>query len=169
GENLRSFTEGVPFTSVAPPHVVGLVDGGHEATPVIVLDTKLGIIHWEEYTCPWNVGKNWETVDWDLDDEVSQEEADWRHSATAWAIHDFFEVLKDEYRSLNWIPISAHTVNSGEEEWNETGMVAMLRSIYKEHGWPDLVGYRKSESRGGSECVSQELPRFRMYSGLSRH
>ncbi|KAK4118929.1 hypothetical protein N657DRAFT_605333 [Parathielavia appendiculata] len=157
GEELRSCTEGVSFAHVSPPHVVGLVMGTHEDSPAILLDIELGIVQWENYTCPDDIGEKWSQVDWEelkkdlldvdyLDDEVPQEEARWRYSAAAWAIPDFFEVLKDEFRSLNWIPISPHTVaRSKEELHNEVGMRSMVKEIYRQHGWPDLAAYRKTE------------------------
>lgn len=52
GEGLRTITEGFPFCDVAPPHVVGLTSGSRE-NPIMVLGTKLGIIHWED--CPSDV------------------------------------------------------------------------------------------------------------------
>ncbi|KAK4119415.1 hypothetical protein N657DRAFT_684489 [Parathielavia appendiculata] len=113
----------------------------------IALDTELGITHWEKYTCPEDIGENWMQVDWEeLKKDVSKEDANWRYSAAAWAIPDFFEVLKDEFRSLNRVPISPYTVHSSKEELhNEVGMMSMLKDIYRRHGWPDLAAYRKSK------------------------
>jgi hypothetical protein len=156
GETLRYLTEGQPLTTLLLPHVVGLAHATQEDSPVIVLDTELGIIHWEDYTCPYEIGRNRGRVDWEglkmdlldldsLDDVVSQEEADWRHSASAWTIPDFFEVLKDEFRSLNWVPISPYTVRGSKKGGDDVGMISMVKDIYRQHGWPDLAAYRKTE------------------------
>lgn len=150
GDDLRVATEGPEFKELAPPHVVGLAMGDRE-NPIIVLDTKLGIIHWEECSSPWELEMDGygKTVDYepDSEDDVPEEEADWRHSAPAWAIPDFFEVLKDQFRTLHWIPISPQTVRiaKNSEPLGSTGMSPMLQNIYRQHGWPDLAVYRKAE------------------------
>ena len=143
---LRITTEGVGFTHLAPPHVVGLMDGSRE-TPVMILDTELGIVHWEN--CPSEIEMNppREWVDYKPDDDVPEEEENWRYSAAAWAIEDFFEVLKEQFRKLRWIPISSQSVwnSSWSELPEDQGMVPMLQDIYRQHGWPDLSTFRKSE------------------------
>ncbi|KAK4119787.1 hypothetical protein N657DRAFT_649755 [Parathielavia appendiculata] len=155
-ESVRDYTEGFPLRDLSLPHVIGLSHADQEDSPVILLDTELDIIHWEDCTRPYEVGRNRARVDWeelkkdrldldDLDDVVSQTEKDWRYSASAWAIPDFFEVLKDEFRTLNWVPISPYTVRGSKERWTEVGMMSMLKEIYRQHGWPDLAAYRKTE------------------------
>lgn len=105
-EDVRTTTEGGAFTAVAPSHVVGLTCGGRE-NPVLILDTKYGIIHWED--CPSSVEHGYysTTVDYDppegedsdeddeRDESAREEELAWRQSAPAWTIPDFFENLKD--------------------------------------------------------------------------
>ncbi|OLN87543.1 hypothetical protein CCHL11_06201 [Colletotrichum chlorophyti] len=146
GEDMRIASEGATFASLAPSHVFGLGFGGRD-NAVMVLDTKLGIIHWED--CPARIEwGNWkEQALYEPDDDVPEEEAHWRYSAAAWAIPDFFEVLKDQFRTLNWIPISPYTVRSAASCGGpqEEGMASTLQDIYHEHGWPDLATYRKAE------------------------
>ncbi|KAK3297830.1 uncharacterized protein B0H64DRAFT_373128 [Chaetomium fimeti] len=142
--SVRLATEGT-FCDISPSHVVGLTTSLDQA---MVLDTKHGIIHWED--CPGRIdfGGHCKTnVDWsELDDGVSQEEADWRYGATAWTIPDFFEVLKDQFIRLNWLPISHFTVREAQGEYHgEEGMMAMLKDTYRQHGWPDLTVYSKSD------------------------
>lgn len=154
-EELRILTEGAEFSEHAPPHVIGLTCGGRE-NPVMVLDTKLGIIHWED--CPPSIEQQHydKTVEYeppeeedddDSDDEVAEEEIEWRQSAPAWAVKDFFTILKDQYKKLHWVPISQHTVWSADYSVrpDTEGMVVMLQDIYREHGWPNLTQYRKAE------------------------
>lgn len=156
GKDLRRLTEGWDLADLSLPHVFGLAHATGVASPVIVLDTELGIVHWEDYTCLYEIGRNRARADWEelkkdrldldeLDDVVSQAEADWRYSASAWAIPDFFEVLKDEFRSLNWVPVSPYTVCSSREGPHEVGMKSMIKDIYRQYGWPDLAAYRKTE------------------------
>ncbi len=112
-----------------PPHVVGLI----ESRPVgdtlsgdfkLLLDTELGIIHWNHHPTEIVTDPSREPI---LDrmlnycDNVKDEEdlawlarrpcwgwneAIWRDAATAWPVVDFFELLKDEFRALRFIPIS---------------------------------------------------------------
>ena len=64
-------------------------------------------MHWEH--CPDRIWSDCpvEGVDYepDEDEEVPEEEAEWRGDAATWTIPDFFEVLKQQYRDLKWIPI----------------------------------------------------------------
>ncbi|KAL1842968.1 hypothetical protein VTJ49DRAFT_3609 [Mycothermus thermophilus] len=146
-KSLRVITEGT-LPQPSPPHLVGLAHGGDWSTPILILDTTLGIIHWEG--CPdriqWDPEYRETMVDMDwYDAEIPEKEADWRSSAPAWRIADFVEVLKDQFRQLRWIPISGNSVRSTHEELpNEEGMMATLQDIYRQHGWPDLSVYRKS-------------------------
>ncbi|KAK4040102.1 hypothetical protein C8A01DRAFT_15989 [Parachaetomium inaequale] len=146
-KEIRALTEGeLAYMHISPPHVVGLT-----MSPIDeawVLDTELGIIHWQD--CPSRIDfgdDRLASVQWDLEHEVSEEEADWRQSATAWAIPDFFELLKDQFIKLKWIPISHSTLKGvpDDEDDDEEGMIPMLQEIYRQHGWPDLAFYRKSK------------------------
>jgi hypothetical protein len=291
---LRIVTEGVDLYQVAPPHVVGLTDGDRE-NPIIILDTKRGIIHWEYHTCPLSVGHSDSVLydedeyeDWDYEydfDAVSEDDEDedgededdgegedgeamncdedgededngegeegeamncdedgeamncdedgedeegeamnirhfhhshspnpdidlilhrysrdqhdrdqllhhlhhnlhnhnrhrdgpnncdedkdedhddndkrdtaarqqelkWRRYAPAWTVDDFFDVLKDHFVKLQWIPTGHHRVMdaSDDDDSKEShGMVTELREIYHQHGWPDLARYRKTK------------------------
>ncbi|KAI6086087.1 hypothetical protein F4821DRAFT_260380 [Hypoxylon rubiginosum] len=144
-DELRIITEGAEFYQNAPPHVIGLAAGADN--PCFVLDTELGIVHWSE--CPGEIYHNpsREPVEDDPYEYAPEDEADWRNDAPAWAIADFFELLKDQFRELNFIPISPHTVISVfvQRGQRSEGMISMLREIYQEHGWPDLERYRKRE------------------------
>ncbi|KAK4233823.1 hypothetical protein C8A03DRAFT_38435 [Achaetomium macrosporum] len=68
-------------------------------------------------------------------------------TAIPFEISDFFKLLKDQFVHLDWIPISPFTVRDGHDrDWpHEEGMMAMLEDIYRQHGWPDLAVYRKSD------------------------
>jgi hypothetical protein len=158
GQPFRIFTEGT-FADISPPHVIGLTISRDEA---MVLDTELGVIHWQD--CPSRIewGENRRThVERDLDDEVPEEEANWRRGATAWAIPDIFETPKDELRQLNWIPICHCTVRNvpDGDYHHEEGMMSMLQDIYREHGWPDLAVYRKSDClEAVQKAMSERYP-----------
>jgi hypothetical protein len=148
-ENVRDFklvTEGLDYGSV-PAHVVGLTSGGRD-NPLFLLDTALGIVHWVE--CPdgpMHQPSREKVLD-QADTYAPENEEGWRSNAPAWAISDFFEVLKDEFRSLNFLPTNEKDVMDtyttyGDDE--ESGLIPMVQRIYREHRWPDLDTYRKDE------------------------
>lgn len=144
-KRMRGLTEKHLVDDI-PPHVIGLCQGDRE-NPVFMLDTELGIVHWSE--CPDSV-TNHPTREGILDDPCDyapEEEWDWRCDCPAWAIADFFELLKDRFRQLNWIPISPRYVLDTEYYigMEDRSPMPMLADIYRAHGWPVLENYRKDE------------------------
>lgn len=160
GEGLRLRTEKSGFYEISPPHVLSLT-AGHRENFVLVLDTKLGIIHWD--TCPhriWEEGHH-NCVAYEPEFEsrdVPEAEVDWRCDAKTWAIPDFFEILKRQFVTLHWIPTCPYSVRSSPGWYNEgdENMVSVLRGIYRQHGWPDLAIYKKSECLEAVRKVIQE-------------
>ncbi|KAI1862652.1 hypothetical protein JX265_006977 [Neoarthrinium moseri] len=84
------------------------------------------------------------------DYEPPEEEA-WRSNNPAWAVDDFYELLKDLYRSLTFIPSNSdHVLDSFAgylEEFDSA--YPMSRRIFRAHGWPDLDAYKKEECLEG--------------------
>lgn len=127
-------------------HVIPIARASTLPSPVIILDTKLGIIAWDESTCPREIQNGyWEhcvTYD-DPDSDIEEDSPEWQYSEflefnRSWTIPGFFEVLKDQFTKLVWVPSSHYCVRDDNETlWDEEGMIAMLRSIFREHGWPD--------------------------------
>ena len=93
GDDVRLVTEGLSYPDI-PSSAFGLLDGGRN-TPSIVLDTKFGIVHWEE--CPSDLFRDSpvEHITEDFEDYTPVEEHDWRGNGVAWPIPDFFEMLKE--------------------------------------------------------------------------
>ena len=144
-ESIRIVSEGSDNHEHVPAHVFGLTSAGAEEA-LFLLDTRLGTVDypdaWDEVCRTAGV----EPVKADWYDLVPEEEIDtWRQCA--WAIPDFFELLKEQFRLLRWIPISPKLVIDvfTNPASSEEGMIEMLRGIYREHGWPDLEAYRKEE------------------------
>lgn len=145
-EVLKLCSEGSLLPEDVPPHVVGLTSGNHD-NPVLLLDTELGVVYWPE--CPGKIRcyPTRELVTDDPYDYADENEAEWRADSAAWAIPDFFEVLKDQFRKLHFVPLSprlvmdGHTPVTGRDE----GMIPMVQDIYRKHGWPDLERYHKRE------------------------
>jgi hypothetical protein len=129
-----------------PPHVIGLTSGGRD-NPVFLLDTELGIIHWPECVGEIRYNPSRELIEDDPYIYAPEDEAEWRADAPAWAIDDFFEVLKDQYRELCFVPTSPRIVLDTYTTLavGTDGMIALLQDIYHEHGWPGLARYRKQE------------------------
>ena len=161
-ERVRLLTEGCDFMHLSTSHVFGLACGPYEDCPVIVLDTKLGLVQWE--LCPPEVEMNdsgYEDVNWDpnWNQVASREERVWREEAMAWTIPDFFGVLKYQLRELRWVPVGARTlrtVSENDDGGDEAGMMPMLKDIYHRHGWPDLAIYRKTECLAAVEKAMAE-------------
>jgi hypothetical protein len=72
-------------------------------------------------------------------DDIPKDEADWRGDSVAWAIPDFFELLKDQFRQLVYIPISQRRVCYATTLEGKVN----LADVYRAHGWPDLERYDK--------------------------
>lgn len=142
-EFIRVETEG-DLGKLEVPHVIGLASGPYD-NPIMVLDTEFGIIHWQE--CPFEILKEYgeSSVPYEWDDNVDEKEAEWREEAAPWAIPDFFEILKDQFKKLDWIPISPRSVRGpGTLGLNEEAILARLRDIYRQQSWPDLAVYDKT-------------------------
>ncbi|KAJ4345085.1 hypothetical protein N0V95_005932 [Ascochyta clinopodiicola] len=150
---------------IVSPDIIGLLEGGRDENTAILLDTKYGIAYWPE--CPDEITNETgqEQVQDNSDVWASKEEIDWRCEATAWTIPDFFAMLREQFEQLRFIPVnskqviylwSGHSVN-GEME-------TMLQGIYREHGWPNLVNYRKEECiQAVKQALAEQYPDFELY------
>lgn len=113
-----------------PDHVVGLTFGGRD-TPALLLDTQLGLIYYEECPAYLRLNASREPVD-----EFTQSDngARWSDTCVAWSIEDFFEVMKDFFKDLQFVPADDRRVKDmvGDEP---TDTLEKVRDVYKEHGW----------------------------------
>lgn len=158
GEDLKVITEGPDISNSVPAQVIGLTNSGGKSD-VFLLDTELGIVHWVE--CPGEVryDPSREEVEDDPYDYVEdEEEAEWRGDAPAWTIADFFELLKDQYRKLRFVPVSPRIVEDIYTKRTSEGdeMIAIVQELYREHGWPDLARYRKDECLAAIQTALEE-------------
>lgn len=147
-ESLKVLSEGADYPDAIPPHVFGLTYGGRN-NPKFLLDTNLGIVHWLDCFGEIRNSPSREFVEDDPYDYAAEneQEAEWRGDAPAWAIADFFKLLKDQFLELRFIPISSRSVlnvyfDHGPRNYD---MIPMLQRIYREHGWPDLQRFRKHD------------------------
>lgn len=140
-----------------PAHVIGLTCGGRDISTML-LDTKVGAVYW--IGCPTRIASQWDCTDPDMinDDAMDYSEDpdnEWR-SFPAWPVASFFEMLKRQYVELQFIPRSTRTVGDvgdlqtydppkDDDSPGSEGVVKMLQTIYRQHGWPDSDRYRKEE------------------------
>lgn len=148
-----------------PPHVIGLTFGGRDH-PDVLLDVEYGLIHWGE--CPEQLRFGFgEDPDWippvtaDDADWAPDNEQVWRQNMPGWSVKDFFELAKNQYRKLKFIPSSPRRVTQlfdgcGEEQRR---FATMLQNIYREHGWPDLERYDKGKCMAAvRKAMEDEYP-----------
>ncbi|KAK2036422.1 hypothetical protein LZ31DRAFT_232639 [Colletotrichum somersetense] len=145
---LRTTTEGPAFTEHVPESVVGLTMSEHH---VFLIDTELGVVYWPE--CPGRLRDGPRCIEDDPYDYCDDDdEAEWRADGAAWSIADFFEVLKDEFRSLRWVPRDEYKVMDSEIKRRRNPIPA-LQEVYRRHGWPNLQQYRKQECLEETKAV----------------
>jgi hypothetical protein len=86
--------------------------------------------------------------DEDESEDESEDEIRW---GPCWPVPHFFEMLKNQFRQLNFIPKSENDV---VDVWPEAaryatpipeGFTDTLQAIYRKHGWPDMSKYRKED------------------------
>ncbi|KAF2027194.1 hypothetical protein EK21DRAFT_115088 [Setomelanomma holmii] len=166
GSDRRTIKIGTEDSSISdniPKHVVGLTCGGSH-NPRFLLDVKLGTILW--YECPGEMSDNSsrETVEDDPCDYCSDdEEAEWRAEGETWSIPDFFEELKEQFRQLNFVPLSSRKV---VDVWKTSppeyeAMLAGVQEIYRQHGWLDLEQYHKNEClEAVAKFIEEQYPQF---------
>jgi hypothetical protein len=149
GKIVRIETEDPQLWNEVPPHVFGLSHGGRDS-PRFMLDTKLGIVHWDTlFSCPEQIRLSNTKIKDSVYDFTPENEWEWR-GEFYWGIPDFFELLKDQFRQLNFIPKNSHEVvdvwtDYSTDEQGPNAFPFPLRAVYKEHRWPDLELYRKQE------------------------
>ncbi|CAK7198211.1 hypothetical protein SEUCBS139899_000869 [Sporothrix eucalyptigena] len=172
GESLKTATEGGTLCDVIPPHVVGLTAGPRDNN-IFLVDTELGIVLWPE--CPGEVVKASRrspllpssvrpVSDDPYDYEDDEEQAEWRGDSTAWSIPHFFEMLKDQFRTLEFVPITKTTVWVTHPYFHAQDaevIVPAVREIYRKHHWPDLEQYDKAACQAEIQAYLRgNYPRF---------
>ncbi|KAF1968895.1 hypothetical protein BU23DRAFT_654985 [Bimuria novae-zelandiae CBS 107.79] len=143
-ENELLASEGTEdqFDGKIPAHCIGLVHGGllmgNEEPDVILLDTSSGVVYWMD--CPAKVR---ETAS---PQPSEDEEIRW---GPCWPIRHFFEMLKNQFRQLNFMAKDANDVidiwtkDTGYPGPIPEGFTDTIQAIYREHGWPDVARYQK--------------------------
>lgn len=171
GEDARVCSEPPEYveSDSIPPHIIGLTAcESPELGGYFLLDTELGVIHWvgcygelkdthsldDDPTLIRPIAFDEDTATWDEDGE----EAEWREDSPAWPVTEFFEVLKGQFRNLSFVPLDSKTVRdvytkSGPDT---DGYIETVQDVFRQHGWPDVDRYKKSDCLKAVENILQE-------------
>lgn len=138
--------------------IIGLLEGGRDS-PLILLDTKYGIVYCPEYDNHIRYETRQEQIQDDSDAWATQEETNWCCDALAWTITDFFAIIREQFEQLRFLPVNSRQVTTtytGYSYSDDGELEPMLQGIYREHGWPSLEHYRKEECIQALERVMEE-------------
>jgi hypothetical protein len=147
GEDLKEATEPDPDEAKILSHIVGLTPQSTRGL-TFLLDTELGVMYWRECMREAKVEipeVEDDPYDWVDDGLIPEDQVAWRTGSGIWEIGDFFEMLKANLKTLNFVPFRPDMVQAtwygrtAEDQETLEG----VRKIYKDHGWPDLARYRK--------------------------
>jgi hypothetical protein len=157
---LKMLTEG-PISLASTPFIIGLMEGGRDS-PLVVLDTKYGVVYWPDCDDHIRHQTSQEQVQDDPDAWDSEDEANWRGDAPAWTINDFFVMLREQFEQLQFIPINSRQVINTYSGYSEDGeMETMLQGIYREHGWPNFEHYKKEDCiQAVEQALAEKYPDF---------
>ncbi|EFY86354.1 hypothetical protein MAC_07575 [Metarhizium acridum CQMa 102] len=108
-EVARMSSEGAGNYENVPSHVIGLTWDSEERYSFL-LDTRLGIIHWVQCDHHLRYHSSRAPIKDNAYDYAPEHEADTFRDAGTWAIPDFFQVLKEQYQNLSFLPQSSTRV-----------------------------------------------------------
>lgn len=88
--------------------------------------------------------------DTDSESETSSDDGQLLRWGPSWPVRHFFEMLKNHFRELNFIPKTSSIVIDTWQTKDRRGdplpdgILDLMKSIYRKHGWPDLTKYDKA-------------------------
>lgn len=159
-----------------PAYIFALAAGGQYGSSILV-DTKYNAVIWWKYDgtyldlpeeltskyshlgCFADYSKN------QADDDGEQSEIDqygpdaWK-IMSAWPPEDFFEMCKDQFRILNWLPVLDESCRGKvievhkHQEWEGTAL--KLKNIMLHAGWPG-DGQGGGWDKAGAEAAMERL------------
>lgn len=145
-EYARISSEGIGNYEDVPPHVIGLTWDSEERY-CFLLDTELGIIHWVQCDYYMRNHSSRAPIKDNPYDYAPENEAETFRDAGTWTIPDFFQVLKEQYQNLTFLPHSStrvYDVKAGEHP-DDAGKNRLIEGIFRQHGWPNMQDYRKDD------------------------
>lgn len=145
-EHARMSSEGASNYENVPSHVIGLTWDCEERYSFL-LDTRLGIIHWVQCDHYLMHHSSRAPIREDAYDYAPAREAETFRDAGTWAIPDFFQVLKEQYQKLTFLPQSSTRVLDvkAAEHPDDAGKNRLIKGIFRQHGWPNMRKYRKDD------------------------
>jgi hypothetical protein len=158
-DDVRILAEGLEWENV-PPSAFG-ISIGHDT---FILDTRFGIVHCLETPIEVKDTASREAITDEFGDCTPENEHGWRCCGAAWAIDDFFEVLKERYRELLYLPVHETRIEEWFDEYEEDDdddddyrpVLSCIRQVYKDHDWPDLSAYTKKECLDSVDKLIEE-------------
>jgi hypothetical protein len=151
-DDLRLLSEDLDWENV-PSSAFG-ISIGHDT---FILDVQFGVIFWLDAPDEARKTPAREQIIGDFFDDTPENEHEWR-CAPAWAIVDFFEVLKKQYTDLKYLPVHGRRLETWSEKNKRRPVLGCIRQIYQEHGWPDLSVYKKEECLKAVDKLIESFP-----------
>lgn len=103
----------------------------------------------------------------DGDSGSEDEEIRW---GECWPIRHFFEMLKNQFRQLNFMAKDANDVidiwtkDTGYPGPIPEGFTDTIQAIYREHGWPDVARYQKDNCLADiKKELEEKYPEHHLY------
>ncbi|TWU72499.1 hypothetical protein ED733_002052 [Metarhizium rileyi] len=125
----RMSSEGAGIYEDVPPDVIGLTWDAEDRY-IFLLDTRLGVVYWVECDYHLRLHSSRPCIRDCAYDYAPENEADaFRGESGTWAIADFFQVLKDQYKHLNFLP------QSSMRNYHKDDCMRAVRSALLEHNY----------------------------------
>lgn len=87
--------------------------------------------------------------DYFANDREVEEEREWRSRGGTWEIADLFEILKAQFRTLDFVPVSDCKVVDTRTNWHGyNDLRNEVRGIWREFGWPGAAAATGEGSDG---------------------
>lgn len=85
---------------------------------------------------------------------------EFQYRSSVWEVGGFFEMLKNQFRRLNWVPIgNGEMMEILPEDETGTGMGAAMKEVCRDHGWLDLSIFDKEACHGSIRpMLSERFP-----------
>ncbi|KAI5357710.1 hypothetical protein Slin15195_G035870 [Septoria linicola] len=137
-ETEKLMTEGADYEHI-PASVIGICNNESNQDHFL-LDTALGLMCYSS-GCPQGMKQHPLFKPLQTLHPVAffpEDEVDWRDQPV-WPIATFFELLKDEFKGLNFVSINSQRVliapRSNAGGYTDV-LIPTVRAVFREHGWP---------------------------------
>lgn len=155
-DDIKLLTEGFSACENTPPHVVGLTTAGRD-DDIYLIDIKHGILYWIGCPTGLDMAHECDRILEYPDEWAPENEVEWREEGSAFFIPRFFELQKQKFRDLHYVPTHGLKILHASTN-NPEGQkrVSMLQGIWREHGWPDAEDFDKEKCLAAIEKAMEE-------------